>query len=192
MDRAVETRGDPLRKSTGEREGSKGRKRNRIPAKQESPGLPDSRHQVAGSRGRSSSSSFGGGQWHSGRSGGDTWMPLKPPSASSCFYSRCSGSRGGSRSSRQPMRGRMWAPEGLCHHLHPEHGASRSTIPLEFALRSLMAGVGRGHRVGLVRTNEKHRKSKLEFEDNLTSRLILPVRFQGFWTGTHPTPFLVL
>ena len=43
-----------------------------------------------------------------------------------------------------------------------------------------MAGVGRGHRVGLVRTNEKHRKSKLEFEDNLTSRLILPVRFQRF------------
>ena len=87
-------RRDPLRKSTGEREGSKGRKRSRIPAKQESLGLPDSRYQVAGSRGRSSSSSFGGRRWHSGRSGRDTWVPLNPPSASSCFYFRCSGSRG--------------------------------------------------------------------------------------------------
>ena len=43
-----------------------------------------------------------------------------------------------------------------------------------------MSGVGVGHRGGLVRMNEKHRKSKLEFEDNLTSQLTLPVCFQGF------------
>ena len=77
------------------RGGSKGRKRNRILAKQESPDLPDSGQQETGSRGNSSSSSsFGGRRWHSGRTGRDTWEPPNPSSTSSCFYSRCFGSRG--------------------------------------------------------------------------------------------------
>lgn len=60
--------------------------------------------------------------------------------------------------------GKDVSPRRLCHHLRPEHGAFRVPPHLcnPFCIEVSDGGGGRGPE-SLVRTNEKHRKSKLEF-----------------------------
>lgn len=149
--KAIQT-GDQLRKSTGERERERGERNRKIPFKQESPGLPDSRYQVAGSRGRSSSSGFGGRRWHSGRSGRDTWVPLNHSQHEQLLYSAALGSRG-VQELGQPMR-EGCEPQKDCVYLRPRTWSIQKYHTRPVCIEVIDGGVGGGWG-GLVRQMKK-------------------------------------
>ena len=109
-------------------------------------------------------------------------MPLNPPSMSSCFYSRCSGSRG-----VPGAPGNQWGegcePQKDCvttcvqNMEHPE-------VPPHLYLH--WGHWWRGWEGGTEGGWWGQKKNTGKVSWNL--RTVLPVCFQGFWTGTCPTP----